>query len=194
MSTDQKKWIQIDDPAAIFSNWAFTIKKAHWAAFGVGLREYTNQEKTEQLRDKWESKNPRYTELAKTLAGTTLKPAEKDIHPDIEEWRQLQVDRLRYKISYLAWAYSSPVAYAFEVGDIFHLATNESEVLQVVAGGDVLEVKHSRRHPDRFSIGYQATPEQLKKWLERGDIPNGVVQIHKNQSRSEIAKFYEYTG
>jgi hypothetical protein len=38
----------------------FEIKKAHWSAFGVSLREYIEPEKTENLREKWANEHIRY--------------------------------------------------------------------------------------------------------------------------------------
>lgn len=77
-------------------------------------------------------------------------------------------------------------------GDVFYMG-NEQTGLQVIHVGDGVEVMHFSKQDHWHALGYLITPEQLVKWLKLGEIPPSHCQISKNQSKSQIAQFYEYS-
>lgn len=131
------KWVQHPNPATLFSEWAFVVKKSHWPALGIQFREYTKN-----------------------------------------------------KQKYYSYAVASPIFYEFTEGDVFWNPANNQH-LQVISDVFPLEIKYGGT--DLPSLGYMITPEQFVDWLRTGVAPTKSFQIDKNQSRSEIAKFHEYS-
>lgn len=200
-------WIPIteDEATAEFAAWSYAVKKAHWSAFGIQWKYFTDPEPTMKLRKAWEKENPRYSELNVLLEpfrtqnknkvycdqykqqhGKSPKIAD---HPKYPEFDKLRKERLSKLIQYGSFAISNPREYAFEEGDTFH--GGQGRNLQVISSLDPLEVKNMDGNGN--SIGYHLTEKSLEKWLKDGKVPDEKYVIDKNQSKSAIAQYHEYT-
>lgn len=187
MTTSPVKWNKVDNPAAIFESWAFTIKPVLWSALGIQQREFIDSVKSETYRLAWEKQNPRY----ETLKSIFFRKRQVEVqdHPDWEEWGILQDNRLKVQARYLAYVVTDPIEYDFHEGDVFW-SRDGFHYLQVISDSDdLLEVKFK---VSTVVCGYWITSAQLAHWLKTGDVPIQGA-IGKHQSRSEIARYYEYT-
>lgn len=179
------------DPVEFFESWAFEIKKAHWSAFGISLREYIEPEKTEKLREKWANEHVRYKELHPTFFGKIQ--TVNDL-PEFEEWNKLKELRAKVKITYLAYAKSKNMneSLDFHEGDVFYLKGSQDKIgLQFINDGDPLEVLLFNKNNKEPSKGYHIPPNVLLEWLKTGNTPT-VGEITPDLSKSELAKFNEY--
>lgn len=183
---DAIRWDKLPDPESHFKDWHYQIKKAHWPALGVQMREFVNREKTAQWRNQWEIDTPRYAELKPLFLRK--KQSTVSNHPDRDEWEELKKERADLNYKDRIYALSNPPLYDFHEGDVFYSAT--APYLQVVTTSPVLEVKTICDHK---AIPYHITPSMLADWLQFGKIPDGSCQADKNQSSSMTAKHYEYT-
>lgn len=98
-------------------------------------------------------------------------------------------DRWKDKVKCKLYAVSTPTEWAFEEGDTFTRRSGDG-VIQVVDNGYPLEVKYIH---DGKSLGYHLNEGQLSSWLKSGVKPAEKYRIDRNQSRSEIARFHEYS-
>ncbi len=78
-------------------------------------------------------------------------------------------------------------------GDVFYFDANQDAGLQVIYVGDGLEIMHFSRKAKWRALGYGITHAQLVDWLKLGQVPPDYCQIHRHQSKSQIAQFYEYS-
>ena len=79
-----------------------------------------------------------------------------------------------------------------QVGDVFYFE-DQSAGLQVIHVGDGLEVMHFAKQAKWQALGYSITHAQLVDWLKLGLCPPDYCQIHRHQSKNQIAQFYEYS-
>lgn len=179
--------ITISEIELLFSSYAFSIKKAHWPALGVQWKKeyFIDQEKTKILRELWEKEHPRYTELYPFFFRKKLSLVED--HVDYEEWVSLKKEREEKVVRYSAYAISDPPLHDFHEGDVFHSATS---IIQVINDYDPVEVKLIE---DGKSIGYHLTDKALEMWLKTGEKASDSFRIVKNQSKSAIAQYHEYS-
>lgn len=148
------------DPTQYFANWAYVVHQALWPALGVSLREYVDRAKTGEMRDR---------------ARAAGLPAER-------------ISALA--VHYLAHAISEPPTYAFQTGDLFHLARDECHCLQVIGKTKecLLETHVTQCGAPTPRHAYHITADDFAKWLKTGiKPPHG--RIHRSQSISEILRY-----
>lgn len=181
--------ISADEAQQYFAGWVYKIKEAHWAALGIQWREFIDKERTAALRAWWDTQNPHYVAMTERRKEASKGEYKGRIskHPEHEAWAKLNAERLGKTYKYPARGISDPLEYDFHEGDLFFCG---SLALQVVHGYAPLEIKHHRA-PD--VLGYHLTDKDFAAWLRSG-VPAPVTRrIGKNQSKSAIAQFYEYT-
>lgn len=185
------RWREISAVEArqYFADWAYTIKEAHWAALGIQWREFIDKERTAALRAWWDTENPHYVAMTKRRKAASAGEYKKRIseHPEHAAWSKLNAERLGKVYKYPARGISDPLEYDFHEGDLFFCG---SSALQVAHDYAPLEVKF---HHASAVLGYHLTEKDFAKWLRTGVAAPDTRRIEKNQSKSAIAQFYEYT-
>jgi len=193
-SDEKVRWKEISPQYAhdYFGAWAFTIKDGHRPALGIQSREFMDKEKTEELRVQWEHENPRYRELEKIRndAKAFYRKQKKSIseHPVNAEWERLKKEWTEKAYKYSAISISTPLVFDFHEGDVFW---NGKMCVQVVSPYAPLEVKF--HNGQGKVIGYHLTEKNFADWLRTGQRPPDQHIIDKNQSKSAIAQYHEYT-
>jgi hypothetical protein len=170
----------------------YQVKQAHWAALGIQWRLFNDKEKTAALRVWWEGENPRYGELKALRDAVRADYRQRKIpiskHPKNAEWEKLNKERAEKVYKYPALGISDPILLDFHEGDVFW---NSFWCVQVVSGYSPLEVKYHEK--DRTVTGYNLTEKRFAEWLKTGKVPDDRQRIDKNQSKSAIAQYHEYT-
>jgi hypothetical protein len=137
------------DPKSYFMSWEYEIKKAHYPAFDIELRDLIDKPKTQELRARAEAN------LLKKLGVPFLDSEEK-------KWVTKH-----FKIIKKVWRQNQPVNHQFQEGDMFH-HKRDKHWIQVADEDVILEV-HSNQ--SGISAAYKLHPHILAHWLKTGDIP-----------------------
>lgn len=127
----------IQNPEELFKDWAYVIKKAHWPALGIVDAYPIDKKKTARLREKWEVRNPRYSELKPVFFRQKIKKIKH--HHDYEEWEKLKKARANKKITYHTYRQLDISQYEFHEGDVFKLKDNPKKGVQVLDATDSIK-------------------------------------------------------
>lgn len=150
------------DPKVFFRNWIFPIPQHHWTTLGIIQVEHIDPIPTKALR------------LKKAV-----------------EYPDQSSSQITKKFKVMKRVYVNSGSLDLHEGDIFYCDDTKQTGLNIINPSNPLEVM-SFVIGEKSGIGFHLKESEFLDWLKMGSLEKPINPIHKDQSRSELSKFYEY--